>query len=202
MRRQVASVLFLCGVVGLGAGCAGGKQVTRVDTNTTIDLSGNWNDTDSRQTAEAMIQDSLGKNWYTDYMQQAGDKPTVIVGIIRNKSSEHIAVNTFVGDIERAYVNSGRIRVVATAEEREQLRDERADQGKYASDDTIAKFGREHGADYMLIGTISIIVDREEGNEVRFYQTDLSLVDIETNEKVWIGQHQIKKFVGRSKYSG
>jgi hypothetical protein len=30
----------------------------------------------------------------------------------------------------------------------------------------------------------------------------MTLVDIETNEKTWIGQKKIKKFVGRGKYSG
>jgi hypothetical protein len=91
---------------------------------------------------------------------------------------------------------------VATAEEREEIRDERMDQGKFASDETIKQFGREQGADFMLIGKISSITDREGGDEVRYYQVDMTLVDIETNEKTWIGQKKIKKFVGRSKYSG
>jgi penicillin-binding protein activator len=188
-------------VLALLAGC-GGKTVTRVGTDTTIDLSGRWNDTDSRLVSEEMIGDALGGTWYTDYMQKKGDKPTVIVGTVRNKSDEHIAVTTFIGDIERAFVNSGKVRVVATAEEREEIRDERADQGQFASDETIKKFGQEHGADYMLIGTISTILDKEGGKEVRFYQTDMTLVDITTNEKAWIGQKKIKKYIGRSKYSG
>ena len=194
--------VILCVLAVAGAGCSAPKTVTRVDTDTTIDLSGYWNDADSRQVSETMIGDVLAANWYTDYMQKGGDKPTVIVGTIRNKTSEHIATSTFVGDIERAFVNSTRVRVVATAEEREEVRDERADQGKYASDETIKKFGREQGANYMLQGLISAINDQEEGEEVRFYQVDLTLVDIETNEKIWIGQHKIKKYVGRGKYKG
>jgi uncharacterized protein (TIGR02722 family) len=186
----------------LALGCSTGKTVTRVDPDSTIDLSGYWNDTDSRLVSDEMIADALSANWYTHYMQAEGDRPTVIVGTVRNKSSEHIAVSTFIGDIERAFVNSGKVRVVATAEEREELRDERADQGKYASDDTIKKFGREQGADYMLIGTISSILDQADGEEVRYYQVDMTLVDIETNEKTWIGQKEIKKYVGRSQYKG
>ena len=194
-------VLVLLAMSTLVLGCAG-KEVTRVDPNTTIDLSGKWNDADSRMVSEKMIAESLGHNWFVNHMDAGKGKPTVIVGTVRNKSSEHISPVTFIGDIERAYVNSGRVRVVATAEEREEIRDERVDQGKYASDDTIKKFGRENGADYMLVGTISSIVDREEGDEVRFYQVDLTLIDIETNEKVWIGQEKLKKFVGRGKYKG
>jgi uncharacterized protein (TIGR02722 family) len=183
----------------LTVGCAG-KTVSRVDTDTTIDLSGNWNDVDSRQVAEKIIDQALDGTWYTDYMQGHGKKPTVIVGTIRNKTTEHIPISTFIGDIERAFVNSNKADVVATASEREELRDERMDQGKYASDETIKKFGKEQGADYMLIGTVSSVIDQEGGSQVRFYQVDMTLVDIETNVKAWMGQDKIKKYIGRSKY--
>lgn len=194
--RVLSGVLVAALAVG---GCAG-KTVTRVDSDTTIDLSGRWNDADSRLVAEEMIQSAMSENWYTDWMQGHGNKPTVIVGTVRNQTTEHIATATFIGDIERAFVNSGRVRVVATAQERDEVRDERADQGKFASDETIKQFGREQGADFMLIGIISSINDREDGEEVRFYQTDLTLVNIETNEKTWMGQKKIKKFIGRGKY--
>ena len=201
MTRAIRSVTGLMILAAFLAGC-GGKTVTRVGTDTTIDLSGRWNDTDSRLVSEEMIADALAGTWYTDYMQKEGDKPAAIVGTVRNRTDEHIAVSTFIGDIERAFVNSNKVRVVATAEEREEVRDERADQGQFASDETIKKFGQEHGADYMLVGTISSILDKEDGKEVRYYQVDMTLVDISTNEKTWIGQKKIKKFVGRSKYSG
>jgi uncharacterized protein (TIGR02722 family) len=193
-------VLWVVVVAALAVGGCAGKTVTRVDSDTTIDLSGRWNDTDSRLVAEEMIQSAMEQNWYTDWMQARGNKPTVIVGTVRNQTTEHIATATFIGDIERAFVNSGRVRVVATAQERGEIRDERADQGKFASDETIKKFGREQGADFMLIGMLSAINDSEGGKEVRFYQTDLTLVNIETNEKTWMGQNKIKKYVGRGKY--
>ncbi len=199
MRGMVRPTLGLLAAGMVLLGCAG-KTVTRVGTDTTVDLSGRWNDTDSRLVADEMIQSSLADPWLTDYMQAEGDKPTVIVGTIRNKTDEHIQTATFVGDIERAYVNSGKVRVVATAAEREEIRDERMDQGKYASDETIKKFGLEQGADFMLIGTVSSITDQEGGTQVRFYQVDLTLVDIQSNEKIWIGQKKIKKVIGRGKY--
>jgi hypothetical protein len=54
----------------------------------------------------------------------------------------------------------------------------------------------------MLMGTINKISDREEGEEVVFYQVDLELTDIETNEKVWIGGAKHKKYIGRAKIKG
>ncbi len=199
MYRSLRVFLMVAVAALMVGGCAG-KTVTRVDSDTTIDLSGRWNDADSRLVSDEMISDALNRNWYTDWMQGHGNKPTVIVGTVRNQTTEHIATATFIGDIERAFVNSGRVRVVATAQERGEIRDERIDQGKFASDETIKKFGREQGADFMLIGIISAINDKEDGTEVRFYQTDLTLVNIETNEKTWIGQKKIKKVIGRGKY--
>jgi uncharacterized protein (TIGR02722 family) len=128
-----------------------------------------------------------------------GVKPIVIVGAIRNKSMEHIAINTFINDIERAFINSGRVAVVASAEERGELRAEKEDQSEFSSVETIKGMGREQGADYMMTGEINTIQDREGGRQVTYYQADLNLTNIETNEKVWLGQKKIKKLIERKK---
>ena len=52
----------------------------------------------------------------------------------------------------------------------------------------------------MLKGQINTITDAAGKTTLKYYQTELELIDIETNEKVWIGQKKIKKVVGRSKY--
>ena len=116
------------------------------------------------------------------------------------KTPEHIAVKTLVADLEKSFINSGRVTVVASAEERDEIRGERADQQQYASEESAKAWGRERGADYMLIGEINAQFDSEKGKEVKYYQVDCYLVDLETNVKVWTGGTKIKKFVGRSKY--
>lgn len=191
---------LLLGLVLLLPACGGSKVVSRIDPNEQVDLSGNWNDTDSRLVAEEMIADCLGSPWLLRFHQNEGKSPTVITGSIRNKSMEHIAVGTFLRDIERAMVNSGDVQVVASAEERGEIRAEREDQRLNATPETLKQMGREVGADFMLLGEINQINDREDGKEVRYYQIDLELVDIETNVKTWLGQKKIKKFVGRDKY--
>lgn len=180
--------------------CSSSKQVTRVDADTTIDLSGRWNDTDSRMVADDIIQDCLTHPWINDHGINTGGKPVVIVGGISNKSMEHIPVATFITDIERAFINSGKVRTVSSSSERGEIREERADQGEFAAIETVKRMGRELGADYMMTGEINTIEDREGGDQVIFYQTDLTLTNIETNEKIWIGNKKIKKFVGRDKF--
>lgn len=192
--------LVLVGVVALLGGCASGPQVSRHDVAEEIDVSGFWNDTDSRLVSDEMVADSLGRPWIEDWRDATGGKPTVIVGGVRNQSSEHINTRTFTKDLERAFVNSGRVRLVASSDERGGVREERLDQLRNATIDTAKSMGKEVGADFMLIGGINTIIDAAGGKSVRFYQVELELINLESNEKVWIGQKKIKKVVKQSRY--
>ncbi len=171
------------------------RTVTRVDPGKQIDLSGRWNDTDSKLVAEEMIKDALGRPWRETFFNKYNKKPTVIVGIVTNKSSEHIESDVFIKDVEKEFINSGTIRVVQNSEFREKVRQERADQGQYASPETAKKWGKEMGADFMMFGTINSVTDDYNKKKVNFYKVNLELTDMETNEVVWIGDKEIKKFI-------
>ncbi len=171
------------------------RTITRVSPDKQIDLSGNWNDTDSKLVAQEMIKDALGRPWRETYFNKKGKKPTVIVGIVTNKSSEHIEADVFIKDVEKEFINSGKIRVVQNSEFREKVRAERADQGQYASPETAKKWGKEMGADFMMFGTINSITDVYNKKRTTFYKVNLELTDMETNEIVWIGDREIKKLI-------
>lgn len=178
------------------AACA--TKVERMDAREVKDLSGAWNDTDSRMVSEEMIRDSLSRGWLYDWSAAHGSKrPTVIVGEVRNLSHEHINVNTFVSDIERALINSGKVDFVASRTERGEIREERRDQDIHARGDTRKAMGQEIGADFMLQGTINTIVDPSGDTQVRYYQVNMTLVSLADNRKVWVGQKEIKKLVSR-----
>lgn len=174
-------------------------KVERMDSSETIDLSGAWNDSDSRMTAETMVADVLNRPWINRHVSQTGKQPTVIVGNIKNLSHEHINTNTFISDIERELINSGMVEFVASANQRGEIREERKDQDLNATEATRNAAGQEIGADYMLSGQINTIIDVDNSTQVRYYQVDLTLISMADNRKVWIGQEKIKKLVENSK---
>lgn len=193
-RRTILAVT----VAALAVSACGLKRVSRVDPNSVTDLSGKWNDTDSRLVANELIGQSLNASWSRDWAAtHGGTPPTVIVGDFRNRTLEHIAIGTFVRDLERAYVQSGTVRVVASAEERDGVRAERVDQQTNATADSRARLAREQGARFMLQGDVQAIEDSEGREKIVFYQIDATLIDLENNTKVWVGQHKIKKYVQR-----
>ncbi len=182
-------------MVVLLAGCA--TQVERVGPEGSQDLTGRWNDRDSRLVSEEMVSDLLTRGWLDRHNARSDSEPAVIVGEIRNLSDEHINTNTFIRDIERELINSGRVTFVADGGERQAIRDERADQEEHARPDTRSPAGQELGADYMLTGTINTIKDVEGRTEVAYYQVNLALTSLSDNTRVWVGQKEIRKVIRR-----
>ena len=170
-------------------------KVTRIEPSETPDISGKWNNTDSRLTAEEMITQSLSGAWLNDFVQTKGKKPVVICGMVSNKSHEHIEAETFVKDLERAFISTSKVGLVQGGKKREELRAEKADQQTNASVSTMKKFGLENGADFILQGSMNSIVDAFKRKKTVTYQINLELTNIQTNEVVWIGDKKISKFV-------
>ena len=177
-------------------------SVERLDAQQQIDLSGAWNDTDSQLVAREMIEDSLSRAWISKFVKTEGKDPAVIVGRVKNLSHEHINTNTFIANMERELINSGEVQFVASSANRQEIRDERADQDLNASEATRKEMGQEYGADFMMQGKINTIIDVDGSTQVRFYQVNLELISIKDNRKVWIGEKKIKKLIKNSKLRG
>ncbi len=199
MKKIALMLAVLCFSAALFSSSSAPK-ITRVNADEAIDLSGNWNDTDSKLVADEMMADSVARPWMDNFIKANQTKPRIIVGTVLNKSDEHINTETFVKDLERSLINTGKATFVASKAERDEIRDERMDQADFSDPATVKKFGKEIGADFMLKGQINTITDAIKNETLKYYQIELELVDIQTNEKVWIGQKKIKKVVGKKKY--
>jgi uncharacterized protein (TIGR02722 family) len=199
LGQRLCVALAMMGMIAGSAGCGHETKVTRVDTGVVTDLSGRWNDTDSRMVAETMVKESLASPWLDNFTRTKSRQPVVIVGTILNRSHEHIDVQTFITDLSRELTNSQKVTFVAGKGERDEVREERREQAIHAREDTQKAPGREIGADYMMKGTISTILDEAEGVKAVFYQVDLEMIDLENNVKSWFGQKKIKKVVERKR---
>lgn len=188
---NLIAIILLAVIIG---SCAS-RSVTRVDPNEQIDLSGRWNDTDSKQVAEQMSRDVLSKPWLARFEGKNERPPVVIIGIIINRTSEHIEAETFVKDVEIEFINSGKVRVVSSDLFREKLREEKEQQQTNATPETQKRLAAELGADFMLFGTINSTTDAYKKEKVVNYKINLELANLETTEKVWIGDKEIKKFI-------
>ena len=183
-------------------GCSSLPEIERVHIDAELKISGRWNDIDSNKVSGAMIADCLNSPWSSRYSSShRGKRPDVIIGRIFNRSHEHINIQTFIKDLERALIQSERVCFVASQYERGDIRAEREDMAIHSSVESFKGPGHEAGADYMLKGYINSIIDEAGGRKVVYYQVNLDLSDMSTNRKVWSGCVKIKKLIKRAKYT-
>ena len=171
------------------------RSVTRIDPAKEVDLSGRWNDVDSRKVADQMIYDLFESESFKNYAKSKARKPVIVVGQIRNKTSEHIDADNFIKKFEVVIHNSNVADLVESGEFRDKVRVERSEQQDYADPATAKRWGMETGADVMLFGDMTSEVDTYNNKRVINYVTTLYLTDLETNKRVWFGQNEIKKYV-------
>lgn len=200
MTNSVKCAAYGVAVLGvLMAACmSAASRVERVDPNTEVDLSGYWNDTDANMVAKAMIKDCVVRPWSATFKQDKGRQPVVRVYPVRNRSSEHVDYRFFTKQLEQELMNSGVSKIVADRVEAADNRAERDEQAKHASAETKKSHKRETGSDFVLNGWVVTQNDAADGQEVRAYVVTLELSNTETNEKVWMKVHKIKKVVQRS----
>lgn len=180
-------------------GCSKQKKVTRVKTDTIVDISGRWNDADSQTVAKSIAEEILSKPWIENFaVSKQGKKPTVIVGGFINKSSEHIDPDTFIISVEQELVNSQRVNLIQNEIFRQKIRMEKSSQ-EFISDENRVKIKNELQANYIMFSSISSIEDANEKDKVIYYHVSFRLVDIETNQVVWIGTKKIKKYMSKSR---
>ena len=64
----------------------GDTTVQRVSSDTQTDLSGYWNDSDSKLVSEEMVKTLQDQFWLGEFTGKKGRKPLVIIGNVKNKN--------------------------------------------------------------------------------------------------------------------
>jgi uncharacterized protein (TIGR02722 family) len=197
-KIKLISILIACAIVFSSCATSG---VSRLDESYDEDLSGYWNDTDIRMVSEKLVGECLSSPWILDYLMSSKNmKPTVIVGNIQNRSSEHMDTTIISKKFEMALVNSGKVTTVADFNFKDDLRAEKLDQQYNASAETAAELGEEVGANFILQGSVKFNIDQVSKTAIRTYYVDMELINIQSGQKVWLGQDTVKKKVDKSSY--
>ena len=153
------------------------------------DLSGYWNDNDVNQVCTTLIDSCIKSKRVAEFEKKNGRAPVVIIGTIKNKSIERIDTSILSKRFQNAIINDGTLEFVAA---------EKYDQAENAYE-TAKSIGNELAADFMLQGSVTTIVDTVDREQVRTYQVDMQLIDLETNKIIWSDQNNdIKKYIKRA----
>lgn len=202
MTRVVILTFVALAFLGTSA-CGPTQRTARVAPDQQIDISGNWNDTDARLTAEALTGALLAGGWLSAFTEAQSRKPAVRVRNIVNKTDEHIDGQVFVKSIEKALVNSAKVTILAQAgAELGSVHEEQAyGLGDNVAVESAAGVGQETGADFVVTVRMATVLDQRDDTKVKLYKIDMELTDATSGEKAWMGDHEIKKVSERDAVS-
>ncbi len=196
MRITTTAFVFSAMALSLAAGCSPTREVNRVDPRAPIDVDYRFNDVDARQVYQGMVQDALARPWIDNFVRENNNRrPVVIVGPVVNATQDYIDTKMFTTQIERELINSGKVRFVAMKDQRDPIREERAQGQEWSRPETRKQMKNELGADYIVLGRIADDKPRtlDGRGGVAYYQVSLEVIDLESNEKVFIGVQEVKK---------
>ena len=77
VKRLYAPNVVLLAVLAMAASACATKSVSRIDPSSVTDLSGRWNDTDSRLVANTLIEQSLNEAWARRFAEAHGGEASV-----------------------------------------------------------------------------------------------------------------------------
>lgn len=194
MRALLAAGLFL----PLLAACPGPRAFTRgeyADPNVIELLSDQFNENDLQLIAKKMVN-SLGES---GAFQQIQGQPLLMVGRMKNKTSEHIDMESLADKVRVELSKRGKFAFV-NKEAREQLAEEYEYQRSGYVDPARAKGpGQQAAADYLMTGSVASIVQEVGNDKVVYYKMTMELTNLRTGVIEWTEEKELrKKFVKRA----
>jgi penicillin-binding protein activator len=193
--------IALIPALALGAlalpGC-GGKTITRTESGAAKDLSGKWNDVDTKNTASEIVQKALKAPWPDRFQEQNKRNPVIAIGKfpVRTNGDEHINTSLITNALIEEFLNSGKIDVLSDPEETRKILE---DQAAYA--EKSKELGKEAAADFVLNGEIGVQNDQEGRESVKFYVVSFKLTDVQSRKLVWQSSNTpIRKEIEQSRW--
>lgn len=159
------------------------------DPNKVILLDDKFNENDMQLISNQLV-DSLVKFGKID---AAKKPPVVMVGRVRNHTSEHIDVKSLTDKIRTAVIKSGKFRF-SDKEARDEIAEEyEYQQGKFVDKKSAKGPGKQTGVEYLITGDIASNVQEVGDDKVVFYKVTMNLINLESNLIEWSDDKEVRK---------
>ncbi len=174
------------------AACSGPRAFTRgeyADPNAIELLSDQFTESDLQLIAKKMATSLTDSR----VVAEIPGKPIVIVGKVRNKTSEHIDMESLADKLRVELQQKNRFAFV-NKQAREQIAEEyEYQQSGYVRKDQAKGPGQQAGADYLLTGSIASIVQEVGADKVVYYKMTMELTNLKTGVIDWTDEKELRK---------
>jgi penicillin-binding protein activator len=187
-RTRIALSLL----AGLWMACSTERAFTKgeySDPNEIDLLSDEWAPSDLQLIAKKVVGDLQ----VSPAFAQIQGRPVVIVGKLKNSTSEHIDMQSLADKIQTQLANTGKFAFVdATA--RQAVAEEYEYQGSgYVRPDQAKGPGQQIAPDYIMTGDLASIKQRVGSDEFIYYKMTAKLTNLRTGILEWTDEKELKK---------
>ena len=189
-----ATIIVLTSLLGACAsGPRYGGNVTYVDPKSVEQTANQYSQSDISRAAEAMVSKML----QAPVIANSKEVVRIQVTGVKNLTSEYINTKNITAQIENKLIESGKVRFAGSTRDMQAATDAvrmQSQSGLYDSK-KAAQIGKMAPAQYRLDGELTSMTQRGEVKSIS-YNFNLSLFDIQANEKVWGSTQEIRKASG------
>ena len=188
MSRSVPFLLLLAAC----AACTGPRAFTRgqyEDPNVIEMLSDQFNENDLQLIAKKMVDSLAASPAFT----QIQGRPIVVVGKMKNSTSEHIDMRSLADKMEVQLQKTNRFAFMDKGA-RQEIAEEYEYQGSgYVRPDQAKRPGEQASADYLMTGEISSIVQEVGADKLVYYKMTAKLHNLRSGIIEWADDKELRK---------
>ncbi|ADO74107.1 penicillin-binding protein activator LpoB [Stigmatella aurantiaca] len=192
-------ILSACLAASLTA-CGGPRAFTRgtyEDPNTIEMLSDRFNENDLQLIAKKMAESLANTPRFAQATAQP--LPIVLVGKLKNSTSEHVDMRSLADKIQTALAQTGRFALVDQGARLDIAEEYEYQQSGYVDPNAAKGPGQQVSVDFIMTGDLASIIQEVGNDKLVYYKMTAKLNNVRTGLIEWTDEKQIrKKFEKRS----
>lgn len=178
-------------IVVLSIGCAGPRAFTKgtyEDPRTVALLDDRFSENDMQLIAKKMVNSLV-----ESAPVQTTDAPAVMVGKMRNRTTEHIDLNALSDKIRTSLIQSGKFRFVDNQNRKDIAREYEYQGSGYVDPAQANRPGQQTAPDFVLTGTVTSNIQEVGKEKLVYYKATFQLTNLASAEIVWTDEKEIRK---------
>lgn len=148
------------------------------------DLTPYLSETDSRAICKDIVDQVIRHPRVQKFEDKNGRPPIVTIGKIKDETGEFFDTQIIANSLKTAILNSGVLEFMANSDIRNEMRDEVISQQDHSAEDQVKTLDQEDAADYMLTGSVKLMVQNNGKKQERTYIVNIEVTDLQTHRTV------------------
>lgn len=177
MKKIILCVLAISAMLNL-------TYAKAVKRGGAADMTPYLNESDSRAICKDIVGQIIQNPRVAKFEDKNGRPPVVTIGKIKDETGEFFDTQIIANSLKTAVLNSGVLEFMANSDIREAMRDEVISQQDHSSEDAAKELDEEDAADYMLTGSVKLMVQNNGKQQERTYIVNIELTDLQSHRTI------------------